>query len=65
MSGLFSPKMPAVQTPPPPPQVDQATITREAQDLARRRRGRAATILAGDTGAPPPGSVAVQQLLGA
>lgn len=65
MSGLFKPKMPAVQTPPPAPQVDQATINREAQDLARRRRGRAATVLAGDTGAAPAGSVAVKQLLGA
>jgi hypothetical protein len=64
MSSLFSPKMPAVQPPPPVPMVDQGTITREAQDLAMRRRGRAANVLAGDTGPAPSGSVAVKSLLG-
>ena len=53
---------------PPPvvqaPVVDQDVVNREADDLARRRRGRAATILAGDTGPAPAGSVAVKQLLG-
>jgi hypothetical protein len=62
MSGLFSPKIPKMQEPPPPPMVDQSVINREAMDLARRRRGRAATVLAGDTGTS--GSVAVKSLLG-
>lgn len=48
MSALFSPSAPAMQAPPPVPQADQATIDREAADLARRRRGRAATVLAGN-----------------
>lgn len=60
MSGS-SPKPPAVV---PPPQVDQDVVDRQTQDLARRRRGRAATILAGDTGPAPSESVAVKQLLG-
>lgn len=54
-------------SPPPvvqPPVVDKDVVDREAQDLARRRRGRAATILAGDTGPVAAGSVAVKQLLG-
>lgn len=36
-------------SPPPPvaaPQVDQALIDQQAQDYARRRKGRAATVLA-------------------
>lgn len=65
MSGLFGSSPPAPVLPPPPPVVDQAVVDRETQDLARRRRGRAATVLAGDQGAPPVGSVAVKQLLGA
>lgn len=64
MSGLFSPKLPAVQAPPPTPQVDQGLVDRQAQDYARRRRGAAANILAGDAGAPAGGSVAVKTLLG-
>lgn len=58
----------ATRKPPQPqkilePTVDKSVIDREAQDLAMRRRGRAATVLAGDSTAPP-GSVAVKQLLG-
>lgn len=63
MSALFSPSVPEIKPPPPQPMVDKATTDREAQDLARRRRGRAATVLAGDTSVPS-GSVAVKQLLG-
>lgn len=54
-------------SPPPvvqPPVVDKDIVNREADDLARRRRGRAATILAGDTGPAPASSVAVKTLLG-
>lgn len=64
MSAIFSPSTPSVQAPPPTPQVDQNTITREAQDLMRRRRGRAATIVAGDQADVLQGSVAAKQLLG-
>jgi hypothetical protein len=64
MSSLFSPSIPEMKPPPPVPQADKATIDREAQDLAIRRRGRAATVLAGDQPAPA-GSVAVKSLLGA
>lgn len=62
MSGLFSspPKIPA---PIPEPQVDQTLIDREAQDMARRRRGRTATVLAGDSPVPQQ-SLAKTALLG-
>lgn len=63
MSAIFNPKTPSVQAPPPVPQADKAVTDREAEDLARRRRGRAATVLAGDASAPA-GSVAVKNLLG-
>ena len=55
--------LPKPQELPKAPTVDQSTVDREAQDLAMRRRGRAATVLAGDASAPA-GSVAVKQLLG-
>jgi hypothetical protein len=64
MAGLFSPSMPAMQPPPPVPQVDQATIDREAMDLARKRRGRAATQITGNAGPIGADSLAVKQLLG-
>lgn len=69
MGGLTGGKKP----PPPPapvqmpvtPIVDRTIIDREAADMARRRKGRAATILAGDTGpSMPEGSVATKTLLG-
>lgn len=64
MGSLFNPKTPAAQAaPPPPPMADQATVDREALDLARRRRGRAATVLTGSEGSSS-GSVATQALLG-
>jgi hypothetical protein len=66
MSGLFGGSTP---TPPKPiempaqPKVDQAVIDREAGDMMRRRRGRAATVL--NTGGDvPAGSVATKTLLG-
>jgi len=54
-------------SPPPvvqPPVVDTSVVNREADDLALRRRGRAATILAGDTGPAPASAIAVKSLLG-
>ncbi len=54
MGGIFS--RPSVPPPPPPvempkvPVVDNTIVERNAADMLRRRRGRAATVLAGDTG---------------
>lgn len=48
--------------------VDQSLIDQQTADYARKRRGRAATVLAGDTsselGSLPSSSLAVKQLLG-
>lgn len=68
MSGLFGGKPAAL---PPPtiteiktPIVSQETVDRNTQDLLRRRRGSAATVLTeGSTGATV-GSVAGKTLLG-
>lgn len=54
-------------SPPPivqPPVVDKDVVNREASDLAMRRRGRSATILAGDQGSAPATAVSVKTLLG-
>lgn len=53
-------------SPPPiiqPPVVDMDVVNRQASDLAMRRRGRAATVLTGDTAAPAS-AVSVKTLLG-
>lgn len=65
---------PKTQPPPAPvevpktPIVDQVIVDREAADTMKRRRGRAATVLAGSDnmggGAPAPESVSAKQLLG-
>ena len=70
MSGVFSkPKMP----PPPPPApvemtkapvVDQVQVERDAGDMLKRRRGRAATVLTDGGGSVGMGSVAAKSLLG-
>ena len=70
MSGLFrSPSPP----PPPPPQpvempkvpvVDKTIVERNAADMLRRRRGRAATILAGETGTGQMSSNGTTPVLG-
>lgn len=69
MGGIFSsPKAP----PPPPapiempktPVVDQTIVDREQADVMRRRRGRAATIIAGEPIGGMAGSVAGKNLLG-
>lgn len=50
------------------PQVDQALIDQQTADYARKRRGRAANILAGDQsqelGSMPAGSLSAKVLLG-
>lgn len=46
-----------------PPTIDNTLIDRQAQDYLRRRRGRASSIVAGDS--PVPGSaLATKSLLG-
>lgn len=51
IKNVLSPKAPqAPDAPPPSPIVDTAAITRQAQDLARKRKGVAANVLAGNTG---------------
>lgn len=46
---ILSPDMPQVPQTPGTPTVNQALIDKQANDLARRRRGAAATQLAGNT----------------
>ncbi len=47
---MHAPKMPAMPAapapPPPPPTVDQAALNVDQQDMMRKRRGRAADLLA-------------------
>ena len=68
MGGIFSkPKMPPPPKPiemPKTPVVDQSIVDREAADLLRRRRGRAATVMTGASGEVGSGSVATKSLLG-
>lgn len=49
--------------PDPAPTIDQAAKAREAEDIMRRRKGRAATILTGAQGAGTP-TTATKALLG-
>lgn len=63
MSGLFSPKMPAVPEPVKPPTTDDARQAEEDLTKLRRRRGRAATFLMSQAGARNRG--AASSLLGA
>lgn len=68
MGGLF--RSPSVPPPPPPvempktPIVDKTIIERNAADMSRRRRGRAATVLAGETGAGQMSSNGTTPVLG-
>lgn len=48
MAEIFSPRQPAVPITPPSPLMDQSIIDRQAADLARKRKGVAANIIAGD-----------------
>lgn len=53
MSGLFS--RPKVPEPPPVPTIDDAEARKNAMDRTLRR-GRATTVLTGDTGLPNLGT---------
>jgi len=64
---MFSkpPKAPDPVAPPAPPATSDAALAGDqAADRLRRRRGTAATIIAGDTAAVPQSSVATKTLLG-
>lgn len=63
MAGIFNPTPPKMPKPVELPTVDQTLIDRQAQDLARRRRSRAQSTVAGDTGIPSS-ALASKQLLG-
>ena len=59
MSGLFggskTPNTPAVPVPDPPPAVEDAAVkARGEEDLMRKRKGSAATILTGKKGSGTP-----------
>lgn len=45
MSGLFKPKMPKIEAPPPPPETDVAKVREIESTRMRRRRGRMATVM--------------------
>lgn len=68
MGGIF--RRPSVPPPPPPvempkvPVVDKTIVDRNAADMRRRRRGRAATILAGETGTGQMSSNSTTPVLG-
>lgn len=68
MGGIF--RRPSVPPPPPPvempkvPVVDKTIVDRNAADMRRRRRGRAATILAGETGTGQMSSNGTTPVLG-
>lgn len=68
MGQIFS--RPSVPPPPPPvempkvPVVDKTIVERNAADMLRRRRGRAATILAGETGTGQMSSNSTTPVLG-
>ena len=53
-----------VRLPDPPPTVDQASQNAEASDKLRRRKGRAAYVFGGKTGAMQPTPVATKSLTG-
>lgn len=65
---FLNPKTPTIPDPPAPPAPPATTDTAAAADSEalrlRRRRGVAATVLAGDTATVPTGSVATKTLLG-
>lgn len=63
VKSVFGSDTPKVPEPVPVPTVDDATVAREKEDAARRRKGRAAYVLTGEAGAGSPTS-ATKTLLG-
>jgi hypothetical protein len=45
MSGLFKPKMPKIEMPPPAPTTDEAKVREIESKRLRMRRGRAASMM--------------------
>lgn len=65
MSSPKMPKSPAIPPPPPtPPTTDQAQADVDQNDLLRRRRGRAADVLAPTTPSQPMQGGGAKPLLG-
>jgi len=63
MSGLFKPKMPKIEPPPPAPEIDVAKQREIESTRLRRRRGRAATMMSTPK-TQQMGGVATTRLLG-
>lgn len=65
MSNPFKKPKIKIPTPPPVPTIDETRQNRDLLDRARRRRGRAATILTGPRGDTSQPLTAAKRLLGA
>ena len=63
MSGLFKPKMPKIEPPPPAPETDMAKVREIESTRLRRRRGRMATMMSSPE-SRQQGSVGMTRLLG-
>lgn len=64
MTGLFKPKTPKTPEPQAPPAQPDDTATSDAEaERIRRRRGRASTVLAGNS-TPGSSQVGIKTLLG-
>jgi hypothetical protein len=65
MHSSSAPSPPPPPEPPPPPTiVDPSVQQNEARDRARRKRGRAATMLTGLGGVSAPANTGTKMLLG-
>ena len=65
MSQVFTgPKMPALPKTPAVPTVNEATAAQNQDEIMRRRRGRASTLLTGDKGLTSQAPTASKTLLG-
>jgi len=64
--GLFStpPAPKAPDPPPPPPQVDQSQVEADERLKLARRRGREATLVAGNSASPLTGQTRQATLVG-
>jgi hypothetical protein len=63
MSGLFKPKMPKIEAPPPAPTIDEAKVREQETRRLARRRGRAATMMSSEQ-SQMAGGVGTTRLLG-